>query len=298
MTTPQQGIFSEGNRVLHALEYTVAASQDLSAVKRAIAQARAAAPEGIAHVIAFGPMLWMRLARDRMPTGFTDFQELNGPQRQAPATQRDIFVWLHGPARDDVMDAALAVDHALKGVATRELDLPGFVYHDSRDLTGFVDGSANPKDLKGRQLAGLVPEGEPGAGGAFVLSQRYIHDLDAFNALDQAAQEQVFGRTKPDSIELEGDAQPADSHVSRTDLKIDGVGQKMYRRSFPYGTAGEHGLYFLAFCCDLTRFDNVLASMYGLANDGVTDHLMSFSKAVTGSYWFAPSEEDLGAIAV
>lgn len=293
MSTPQSGIFIEGNRTLHALEYTVKLGITDKALKAALKRARSSVSTNVAQVLALGPQLWARLARERMPAGLTDFQLLDGPQAQAPATQRDIFVWLHGPARDDVLDAALAVDHALRDVATRELDLPGFVYHDSRDLTGFVDGSANPKDIPARQEAALVPEYQPGAGGTFVLSQRWVHDLDAFNKLPQADQERVIGRTKPDSVELEGDAQPKDSHVSRTDLKIDGVGQKMYRRSFPYGTAGEHGLYFLAFTCDQTRFEHVLASMYGLTDDAVTDHLMSFSKAVTGSYWFAPSEEDL-----
>ena len=293
MSKPQPGIFIEGNRTQHALEYVLKPDITDAAIKAALKRARASVATGVAQVVAFGPRLWMRLAADRMPLGFSDFHPLNGPKAQAPATQRDIFVWLHGPARDDVLDAALAVDHALRDVAERELDLPGFVYHDSRDLTGFVDGSANPKDIPARQEAALVPKGQPGAGGAFVLSQRWVHNLDAFNKLPQADQERVIGRTKPDSIELEGDAQPKDSHVSRTDLKIDGVGQKMYRRSMPYGTAGEHGLYFLAFTCDQTRFEVVLNSMYGRTDDGVTDHLMQFSKAVTGSYWFAPSEGDL-----
>ena len=293
MTTPQSGIFTEGNRTLHVLEYAIKPGVADADVKAALAQARARVPGGVAHVLALGPALWKRLAPNAIPSGFADFQPLSGPKAQAPATQRDIFVWLHGPARDDVMDVALGVDHALRGVGERTLDLPGFVYHDSRDLTGFVDGSANPKDIPARQEAALIPTGQPGAGGAFVLGQRWVHDLDAFNQLPVAAQERVIGRTKPDSIELEGDAQPADSHVSRTDLKIDGVAQKMYRRSFPYGTAGEHGLYFLAFACEQARFASVLNSMYGLTDDHVTDHLLSFSKPVTGSYWFAPSEEDL-----
>ena len=48
---------------------------------------------------------------------------------------------------------------------------------------------------------------------------------------------------------------PATSHVSRTDVKLDGVAQKIYRRSAPYSADGEHGLYFLAFSCEQSRFD-------------------------------------------
>jgi len=293
MATPQSGIFVEGHRYLHVLEYSFNGSPSPDAIAVAIEAARATEAEA---VFAFGPQLCAHMARDFMPSNFTGFQRLNGPKAQAPATQRDLMVWLHAPSRDRVMDAVLAVDGVLSTVALRDLDLPGFVYHDSRDLTGFVDGSANPKDDAAKREAALIPDGERGAGGAIVMSQMWIHNLPKFNELEVGDQERVIGRTKPDSIELEGDAQPADSHVSRTDLKVDGVAQKMYRRSFPYGTAGEHGLYFLAFACDQARFDNVLASMYGLGHGDVSDHLLDFSTPVTGSYWFAPSEEDLKAL--
>lgn len=114
-----------------------------------------------------------------------------------------------------------------------------------------------------------------------------------FNTLSEEEQERVIGRTKPDSIELTGDAMPADSHVSRTDVKQDSVALKIYRRSFPFGGANEHGLYFLAFSCDPLRFDIMLKRMYGTAGDGLKDRLTEYSEAVTGSYWFEPSFEDL-----
>jgi len=294
MGTPQNGIFVEGHRYLHALEYALSPNATPHTIAAALQAAVNASEAAAAEVVfAFGATTWARLARECMPSGFTDFQPLDGRKAHAPATQRDILVWLHAPNRDQVMDAVLAIDAPLSKIAVRELDLPGFVYHDSRDLTGFVDGSANPKDDAAKNEAAQVPDGEPGAGGSIVLSQKWVHDLPKFKALEVSDQERVIGRTKADSIELEGDAQPADSHVSRTDLKIHGVAQKMYRRSFPYGTAGEHGLYFLGFACAQARFDNVLDSMYGLDADATTDHLLDFSTPVTGSYWFAPSQEDL-----
>jgi putative iron-dependent peroxidase len=75
----------------------------------------------------------------------------------------------------------------------------------------------------------------------------------------------------------------------------DGVGLKIYRRSAPYGTVTEHGLYFVAFACDLHRFDVQLQRMYGLAGDGLSDRLIEFSQAVTGAYWYVPSTDDLRA---
>ena len=55
----------------------------------------------------------------------------------------------------------------------------------------------------------------------------------------------------------------------------------------------EHGLYFLAFACELYRFQVLLERMFGASGDGVSDQLIRYSKPVTSSYWFAPSREGL-----
>ena len=179
----------------------------------------------------------------------------------------------------------------MAGLAAPALDLAGFTYRDSRDLIGFVDGSANPKD-EGRLEAALVESG-PGAGGSFVLSQQWVHDLEKWNAVPEALQEKIVGRTKPKSIELEGDDMPSDSHVSRTDVMVDGEALKIWRRSAPYGTVREHGLYFLAFAKHPVRFQVQLERMLGVSGDGLHDRLAEYSRAVTGSYWFAPAVETL-----
>lgn len=296
MTAPQMDIFREGSRHHHFLEYELTAGTAPAALAAAVAGARkAAAASPCAMVVAFSKTALNAVLPNEVADGLKDFAAIDGSRHSAPTTQRDVWFWLHGAERDDVFDLVRAVDGAMSGVATAALDLSGFMYHDARDITGFIDGTANPKE-DARLEAALVAEGKAGAGGAFVLGQKWVHDLEAFNALAVADQERVFGRTKPDSVELEGDAMPPWSHVSRTDLKIDGVGQKMYRRSAPFGTAEEHGLYFLGFTCDIDRFDNVLASMFGLSGDGEYDHLTDFSTAKTGSYWFAPSATALDTL--
>ena len=295
MAAPQPGIFVEGNRHHSFLEY--AADAPSGDIKAAVAASLRDTGEGTTHtVVAFDPDLWAQLAPGAVPDGLEPFSAIEGLEgKSAPSTQRDLLYWIQGQGADDVFDRMRAVDRAMQPVGGLELEQPGFVYHDSRDLTGFVDGTANPKD-EARSEAALVPDGEAGAGGAFVLSQRWVHDLDAFNALPVAEQERVIGRTKPDSIELEGDAMPADSHVSRTDLKVQGVAMKIWRRSVPFGSAAEMGLYFLAFACARMRFDVQLESMFGATGDGIRDRLTDFSTPVTGSYWFAPSADDLAAL--
>ena len=297
MTTPQPGIFIEGSGHHHYLEYTVAPDGNPNTLIAAVADLPTLGPAPAANiVVAFGADLWARLSPGMEPDGLRPFEAIDGVDGHAiPGTQRDIFVWIHGERLDSVFDMALAVQDTLKPVADLALDDRGFIRHEARDLTGFIDGSANPKDDAAHEAA-LIPDGRTGAGGAFVLTQQWVHDLDVFNALPQAEQEQVIGRTKPDSIELEGDAMPSDSHVSRTDVSEDGVALKIYRRSAPFGSAGRHGLYFLAFSCDAHRFDVQLRRMFGVSGDGEHDRLIEFSEPVSSSYWFAPSQEDLAGL--
>jgi putative iron-dependent peroxidase len=295
VVSPQNAIFVEGSRFHWALEYTRLPASDPGALATAARRALTQAPQSLNVVVAFGPALWKELTPARVPAGLRPFESMGEPGKaEAPATQRDVLFWIHGPAMDDVFDAALSVHRSMASVGRLDLDVPGFVYHDSRDLTGFIDGTANPRDEAARDAA-LVPPDAAGAGGAFVLTQQWVHDLGAFNALPVGDQEGVIGRTKSESVELQGDAMPPDSHVSRTDAKVDGVAMKIFRRSFPYGTVARHGLYFLAFACDIERFDVQLRRMYGVSGDGVHDRITEFSQAITGSYWFAPGEDDLKA---
>ena len=111
-------------------------------------------------------------------------------------------------------------------------------------------------------------------------------------------QEAVVGRTKDDSVQLRGDDKPADAHISRAEV-ADEHGEELavYRRSVPWALGAEQGLFFVSFGADWERFDLQLRHIYGLTVDGITDHLMSFTTAVTGSFWFCPTVEELDAIA-
>jgi putative iron-dependent peroxidase len=213
-----------------------------------------------------------------------------------PATQADLFLWLQGEHRSDLFDVAMQCRDKLDSFFTVQLEQDGFVYHDMRDLTGFVDGIGNPEGDKALKAA-LVPEGQPGAGGSFVFAQLWRHDLAAFNQLSVAEQENVFGRTKADAVEFDDERMPADAHVGRTDTDHDGVPQKIWRRSVPWGNSSQHGLYFLAFSCEVERFDFLLRRMYGMTEDGIRDQLTRFSAPQTGSYWYAPTQQMLAGLA-
>lgn len=230
-----------------------------------------------------------------VPPDLKPFEEIAGrDDKVAPATQGDVFVWIQSNQRDEVFARGLAWAQTLGDVAQLKHEEHGFLFRDSRDLTGFIDGTANPKENDRLDVA-LIPSG-PHAGGSFVLTQRWLHDLSAFHAQEIEDQERVIGRTKKSSIELEKELMPPDSHVSRTEIEREGHEVEIYRRSTPTGGLTDAGLYFLAFSGELRRFSWILESMFGRTNDELRDHLLTFTKPLSGSFYFAPNVQALKRI--
>jgi putative iron-dependent peroxidase len=288
MVRPQPGIFAQGTRSHYHLEFDLVAGASIDAVRHALGGLRepSVTAGGANLVVGFGADLWRRLAPADAPAELTPFTAIDGDGRHAPATQHDLWVWLHGTGDDVELDLARAVVAALAPVAVLAAEQPCFVYRDSRDLTGFVDGTQNPPVEDAVDVA-LVPDGHRGAGGAFVLAQQWVHDLGAFHAQSLDAQEATIGRTKADSVEL--DDKPPTAHIARVVIEEDGEELEIYRRSTPYGRVGELGLFFVAFSADPSRFTKMLARMFGTSGDGLHDHLTDFSRPVSGAYYFAPS---------
>ncbi|MGX9417220.1 Dyp-type peroxidase [Vibrio sp. WJH972] len=241
--------------------------------------------------IAFTSQFWAQ-CDVAMPTELVEFQPLGEGDIYAPATDVDFIIHAHS-ARHDLLFYFLR-----KFVCEVESHIEfvdesyGFRYLDARDTNGFIDGTENPENEERKDVA-IIPDGEF-SGGSYVMLQRFVHNLPAWERLNISAQEKVIGRTKPDSIEL--DNVPANSHVGRVDIKKEGVALKIVRHSLPYGSvSGDHGLVFIAYCNTLSNFQDMLHSMYGMT-DGKTDSMLRFTKAVTGVFAFAPSQEMLQAL--
>lgn len=292
MAQAQAGLFEEPGNSAHYLECHWPKNLPLEKLKEGLVEALKPVT-GAYIAVGFGIDAWLRMQPDYTPEELVSFPQLVGTNGyEMPSTQTDLWFWIHGEDRGDVMDAVLQVQQALKGMLVIKLDISGFKNREARDLTGFVDGTENDKDDE-RGVTAQIPEGELGAGGSYVLTQKWKHNLTAFNELTLSEQENVFGRSKQDDIEMSEDVMPEDAHVNRTDVEVKGVSQKIYRRSTPYGGAKDHGLYFLAFACSLSRIHIQLERMLGNTDDGLSDALMNFSEAETGAYWFMPAQKDL-----
>jgi putative iron-dependent peroxidase len=248
---------------------------------------------GVNLVVGFRPSLWASLAPQEMPTEVRDFErDVQGVDEYTmPATQHDLWVWVAGHAYHTVFDVSREAIAALAPVARLASEVAGWTYKESRDLTGFIDGTENPSLSEAPEVA-LVADGSPGAGGSVVLVQKWMHDVIAFEALTIEEQEKVIGRTKQASIELDEEVRGPTSHVSRTVIEENGVEQHIFRRNTPFGTATEHGTMFIGFSCDQQRLARMLTRMAG-AEDGIRDALTRYTTAVSGAYYFVPSVEAL-----
>ena len=289
---PQNAIFTEGSTSAIFLEYRINADADILKLKKSLNKVLEMSSDQLLILMSFSKSGYKKLGASP-PEGLVDFEELIGLKNlKMPGTQNELFIWAHGHSKSAIFDFILNSKKILSPFLTIELEQEGFRYHDSRDITGFVDGSANPKGDKRKQEV-LIPEGQTNENGCFVITQIWTHDLTSFHGHKIEEQEKIIGRTKEESIELEGDQMPNNSHVSSVDLKVNGEAMKIYRRSFPFANKEDKGLFFLGFSKNIQRFDVQLKSMLGLSEDKITDRLMDFSIPQTGSYYFAPSAGEL-----
>ena len=306
--TPQSGLLPEGNA--QGLFLMLDLSQDsaaLTPVRSLLAQIpamtatlAAAAPEdGLVSVASIGTGIWPELTGTAKPKGMTDFRaRANGP-RKAPATPADLLLHIRSERRDLNHELAQRIlAEAGEWLTIRE-ETVGFRYLDSRDLTGFVDGTENPQGDERADVAVIGDEDPAHAGGSFVMAQRYVHDLTRWKRLSQKAQEDIIGRTKNTDQELDDDIRPDSAHISRVVIDEDGEELEILRHSMPYGDNSESGLLFIAYSRRQAIFDAMLDRMFDTAPQGsesVHDHLMDYTQAKTGAYFFAPSLEALAAL--
>jgi putative iron-dependent peroxidase len=295
MHVAQSGIFALGTGSHAYLEFDLHTGGDPLALVQIIANLEEPrmTTGGVNLVVGFRPSLWAHVAPDEMPAGVTDFdRDVRGVDGYTmPATQHDLWLWVSGHAYHTVFDVTREAIQALAPVAHIADEVVGWTYKESRDLTGFIDGTENPPLSEAPEVV-LIPDGSPGAGGSVVLIQKWTHDAAAFEALSIEEQEKVIGRTKKTSTELDEEVRGAQSHVSRTVIEVNGVEQHIFRRNTPFGTATEHGTMFIGFSCEQQRLARMLNRMAG-AEDGIRDALTRYTTAVSGAYYFVPSVEAL-----
>jgi putative iron-dependent peroxidase len=253
---------------------------------------------GLSCVVGFGSDAWDHLFGPPRPAELHEFQEIRAATRRAVSTPGDLLFHIRAKRMDLCFELATQIMARL-GDAVSPLDeVHGFRYFDDRDLLGFVDGTENPRG-EAAMDAVLVGEEDPAfAYGSYVIVQKYLHDLDGWNALSTEAQERIIGRTKLSDIELSDAVKPTSAHSALTTIVEDGKEIKILRDNMPFGRAahGEFGTYFIGYSRSPHTIEQMLENMFVGRPPGSYDRLLDFSRAVTGSLFFVPSLTFLEAI--
>lgn len=219
--------------------------------------------------------------------GLRVFPALAGKGVETPSTQNALWVWVREPSLSDCFDTSRLIERLIAEDFTLVDEISTFIYRKGHDLSGYEDGTENPKGDAARD-ASIVASG-PLQGSSFAAVQRWVHNLGEFMALDVLHRDHTIGRRFEDNQEIP-DA-PASAHVRRSAQESFDPPAFMLRRSMPWSEKGEHGLYFLAFGESLDRFERVLQRMVGL-DDGVVDGLFAFTRPVTGGYFWCPAQRE------
>ena len=247
-------------------------------------------------VTGIGSQAWDRLFAGPRPAELHQFRELAGPVRRAVATPGDLIFHIRAQRPDLCFALGSEIMDRVRDAVTLRDEVHGFKYFDVRDLLGFVDGTENPVGPQAGAAVLIGAEDPPFAGGSYVIVQKYLHDLEAWNALPVEDQEMAVGRTKLSNVELDEAVQPADSHVALTTIvDPDGTERRILRDNMPFGCVGrgEFGTYFIGYARTPTVTERMLERMFLGDPPAGHDRILDFSVPVTGTLFFVPSADFL-----
>ena len=140
-------------------------------------------------VAGIGSRAWDRLFAGPRPVELHPFRELAGPVHRAVSTPGDLLFHIRAQRLDLCFALASEIMDRVRDAVTIRDEVHGFKYFDVRDLLGFVDGTENPVGPEASDAVLIGAEDPPFAGGSYVIVQKYLHDLEAWNALPVEDQE-------------------------------------------------------------------------------------------------------------
>jgi porphyrinogen peroxidase len=253
---------------------------------------------GLSCVMGFGSDAWNQLFGPPRPAELHVFREIRADARHAVSTPGDLLFHIRAKRMDLCFELATQIMTRIGDAVVPVDEVHGFRYFDDRDLIGFVDGTENPTGEAAIDAVLLGEEDAAFAGGSYVIVQKYLHDLEGWNALSTEAQEGIIGRKKLSDIELDDSVKPSSAHNALTTIVEDGKEIKILRDNMPFGRVaqGEFGTYFIGYSRSPRTIEQMLENMFIGRPPGNYDRLLDFSRAVTGNLFFAPSAAFLETI--
>ena len=242
-------------------------------------------------VMGFGSEAWDRLFGQPRPAELHVFREIRSGTRHAVSTPGDLLFHVRAKRMDLSFELLTQIMARIGNAVSPVDEVQGFRYFDERDLLGFVDGTENPTGAAATEAVLIGDEDSGFAGGSYVIVQKYLHDLAAWNALSTEEQERIIGRKKLSDIELDDSVKPTSAHNALTTIVENGKEIKILRDNMPFGRPahGEFGTYFIGYSRSPRTIEQMLQNMFLGQPPGNYDRILDFSRAVTGNLFFVPS---------
>jgi putative iron-dependent peroxidase len=246
---------------------------------------------GLSCVMGVGSDAWNSLFGTPRPAQLHPFREIRSGGRHAVSTPGDLLFHIRAKRMDLCFELASQIMARIGNAVSTVEEVQGFRYFDDRDLMGFVDGTENPRGGAAAEAVLIGDEDTEFAGSSYVIVQKYLHNLDAWNALPTEAQERIIGRTKLSDIELDDSVKPTSAHSALTTIVENGKEIKILRDNMPFGRPGygEFGTYFIGYSRSPGTIEQMLENMFVGRPPGNYDRILDFSRAVTGNLFFVPS---------
>jgi putative iron-dependent peroxidase len=253
---------------------------------------------GLSCIMGFGSDAWDLLFGPPRPAELHTFREIRAGARHAVSTPGDLLFHIRAKRMDLCFELAMQIMARLGGAVSSVDEVHGFRYFDDRDLLGFVDGTENPRGPEASNAVLIGDEDPAFAGGSYVIVQKYVHDLGAWDQLSTEAQERIIGRKKLSDVELDDSVKPTSAHSALTVIVENGEEKKILRDNMPFGRAGqgEFGTYFIGYSRSPRTIEQMLENMFVGRPPGNYDRLLDFSRALTGSLFFVPSATFLDGV--
>lgn len=279
MTSVQRGILAPVPKLARYLCFSLQAGARPQRALKALVDL----VDGDANVVGLGEPL-VRLLGANIP-GLRVFPTQFGAGLILPSSAAALWSWLRGDDRGTLVHSGRQIVDAVATAFALDSVIDAFQYDGGRDLTGYVDGTENPKGRKASDAAILRGQGAGLDGSSFVAVQQWAHDFTRFESMSTKDQDNSIGRRRSDNKELSG--APRSAHVKRTAQESFSPQAFILRRSMPWSDGNAGGLNFVAFGKSFDAFEAQLKRMVG-AEDGVADALFKFTRPVSGSYFWCP----------
>jgi porphyrinogen peroxidase len=114
--------------------------------------------------------------------GLRPFPKFEQAKIDLPNTQSDVWLWLRGNDFGELFHLSRKLERSCAAVFRVDADYHAFKHHKGHDLTGFEDGTENPKGKAAVQAA-FVPMSSPSSGdklggSSFVAVMPWEHNFE------------------------------------------------------------------------------------------------------------------------